>query len=59
MRMILLHADEATAVYVNPQLVRAIIPYEKTKSRVYFDQDHSVVVQETADAVAHAIENVR
>jgi hypothetical protein len=59
MRMILLHVDEATPVYVNPQLVRTIIPYSESRSRIYFDEQHFVVVQEAAEAVAHAIENVR
>ena len=59
MRMILLHIDEATPVYINPQLVRAVSPFADARSRIFFDEQHFVVVKETAEAVAHAIENVR
>lgn len=59
MRMILLHVDEATPVYINPQLVRVILPNRISGSHVYFDDVHSVEVQETAEAVAREIENVR
>jgi hypothetical protein len=57
--MILLHVDETTPVYINPQLVRAVSPFADSKSRIFFDEQHFVVVKETAEAVAHAIENVR
>ena len=59
MRMILLHADEAAPVYINPLLVRAVMSDKKSATHVYFDDVHSVEVQESAEAVAREIENVR
>lgn len=59
MRMILLYIDAATPIYINPQLVRVVVPGRQSGASVYFDDVHSIEVQETAEAVTHEIESVR
>jgi GAF domain-containing protein len=59
MRMIQFQGDGSVPVYINPQLVRAVTAHSASQARIHFDQQHFILVQEKADVVAHAIENVR
>jgi hypothetical protein len=57
--MLLLHVDAATPLYINPQLVRVVMPNRPSGAHVYFDDIHSVEVTETVEAIAREIENIR
>jgi len=58
MRLVRLPRADGTVAYVNPRLVRAVVVNDKQTSMIQFDNDHVIMVRETADKVAERIEAV-
>lgn len=58
MRLVKLPRADGTNAYINPRLVRAVVVNDKLTSMIQFDNDHVIMVRETADKVAERIEAV-
>jgi len=58
MRLVKLPRADGTNAYINPLLVRAVVVNDKLTSMIQFDNDHVIMVRETADKVAERIEAV-
>ena len=58
MRLVRLPRADGTNAYINPLLVRAVVVNDKQTSMIQFDNDHVIMVRETADKVAERIEAV-
>jgi len=56
MRLIRFPRADGTNVYVNPQLVRAVVASDKDFSLIEFDNAHVLMIRGTVDELAKEIE---
>ena len=56
MRLCMFKTTERVTIYVNPQLVRAVSHHSDAISRIQFDKDHFILVNDPAEEVTRAIE---
>ena len=56
MRLCMFKTTERGTVHVNPHLVRAVSHHTDTISRIQFDKDHFILVNDRAETVTQAIE---
>jgi hypothetical protein len=56
MRLCMFKTTERGTVYVNPHLVRAVSHHTDSISRIQFDKEHFILVNDQAEAVTQAIE---